>query len=91
MKTCKSCWGTGGVFENSVCNVCKGSGVKPEQKPFDIGEHKFSPESHIKSAVGPDDDGYVCIDFDMSLIFTYLNKSDAIAIAKALGVTGDDL
>lgn len=57
-------------------------------KPFDISEHEFSDEmSNLKAMLS--ERGDVVIRIGSSWIF--LDKSDSIAIAKALGVTGEDL
>ncbi len=60
----------------------------PVKKPFDISEHEFSDEmSNLKAMLSGRGD--VVIRIGSSWIF--LDKSDSIAIAKALGVTGGDL
>lgn len=58
------------------------------KKPFDISEHEFSDsiaEIKAKSNAGS------TITLDVFEKWITLNKPDAIAIAKALGVTGEDL
>lgn len=90
MKTCKSCFG-GGFNGFCSCHICNGTGVKPEQKPFDIGEHRFS-DDEIRDVYFAASDEVVMINhIDECVNGLCLNKADAIAIAKALGVTGDDL
>lgn len=61
------------------------------KKPFDIIEYEFSDEN-FKGAVYIDDDGDLVIgasEYEISCFCA--SKPDAIAIAKALGVTGEDL
>lgn len=54
---------------------------------FDITKHDF-----MDSAIDEVQcDGFTIELFDSSQQFTSLNKQDAIAIAKALGVTAEDL
>ena len=64
-------------------------------KPFDIESYEFSD-----SRVSMDSDGEITVDFEAHVelngwvneeLYRTINKKDAIAIAKALGVTGDDL
>lgn len=73
-----------------TCDLCGSpSRARKAAKPFDITKHEFS-------------DGDACIDYvntskDKLIIETsihtpvILNKKDSIAIAKALGVTAEDL
>ena len=58
-------------------------------KPFDITKHEFSEGLSISNMC----ESKVEIEFKDNDDFNYvpLNKSDVIAIAKALGVTGEDL
>lgn len=66
------------------------------QKPFDITKHEFS-DLDLSMRIDDVDRGVLTIkyfdnyhDLDDSADST-INKDDAIAIAKALGVTGEDL
>jgi len=62
--------------------------IKRTLKPFDITKHEFS-DSIANPKAKLNLRSTVTIDvFDKWLM---LNKQDAIAIAKALGVTGEDL
>lgn len=85
------------------CNEMEPESRPIPRKPFDISEHEFSDGgiaintvNHVKgqplSIYMPDEYYSVesgrCGRFEVE--FT-LNKADAIAIAKALGVTGGDL
>lgn len=60
---------------------------------FDITEHEFSCENFkaCKPSWIGDDLQVEIIDSDFTHHEALLNKTDAIAIAKALGVTGKDL
>lgn len=62
--------------QNSKLSLCR-----PIHKPFDITKHEVS--SHITVLEG----GYIGV-FDSGWI---IDKDRAIAIAKALGATGEDL
>ena len=57
-------------------------------KPFDIGEYYFS-SSNINGCIV--DCGFLNLSFSVSERGCFFDKDDAIAIAKALGVTGEDL
>lgn len=57
------------------------------KKPFDITKHEFS-DWEISSADFEHDE-FTLRFFEVNAI--HLNKDDAIAIAMALGVTGEDL
>jgi hypothetical protein len=63
------------------------------KKPFDIRGHEFSCENFkaCKPSWIGDDLQIEIIDSDFTHHDALLNKDDAIAIAKALGVTGEDL
>lgn len=54
------------------------------KKPFDITKHEFSDDFTYFDFELCKDEGIVIVDGG-------INKNDVIAIAKALGVTGDDL
>jgi len=60
-----------------------------EERPFDIGEHEFSGMHNMTA----DCDGkhFHFENIEDSCAFIALNKADSIAIAKALGVKGEDL
>ena len=62
--------------------------TKPiNRKPFDIREHVFG--DHIVSGCHLSND--LCVVFREQSFGLNIKKQDAIAIAKALGVTGEDL
>ncbi|QGJ84288.1 hypothetical protein [Pseudoalteromonas phage XCL1123] len=67
--------------------------VEIKRKPFNISEHEFSCENFkaCKPSWIGDDLQVEIIDSDFTHHEALLNKTDAIAIAKALGVTGKDL
>lgn len=58
------------------------------KKPFDITKHEFSDSRITLDCV--DGEGDINIYYQENYDF-YINKQDAIAIAKAHGVTGEDL
>lgn len=60
-----------------------------EEKPFDINKHKFTSDG-VEDATYTKECG-LCLDLDDQRTYCYINKQDAIAIAIALGVTGNDL
>ena len=62
--------------------------VEIKRKPFDIGEYYFS-SSNINGCIV--DCGFLNLSFSVSERGCFFDKDDAIAIAKALGVTGEDL
>lgn len=78
----------GRVFTNlyGINNHAKPIPRKP--KPFDITQHEFSDAMANLKAI-KSESGDIVIRIGSSWIF--LNKDDSIAIAKALGVTGEDL
>ena len=92
MKTCKSCFGGGRSNIPAVyfCMECKGTGVKPEEKAFDIERFDFSSMSCAGAVIENESTISIVSSYEHGESI-YLNKADAIAIAKALGVTGDDL
>lgn len=67
-----------GVFKSS----------RPIEKPFDITQHEWSDKMANLGAI-MSERGDVVIRIGSSWIF--LDKPDGIAIAKALGVTAEDL
>lgn len=81
------------TVENNKLNVViVGMGInensKPiPRKPFNIKKHVFS--DHIVSGCHLSND--LCVVFNACSHGLNLTKQDAIAIAKALGVTGEDL
>ena len=56
------------------------------EKPFDISEHEFSDEGLLDVRLASNR-----VIVDSELLTSSYSKDDAIAIAKALGVTGEDL
>ena len=65
--------------------------VDSRKKPFDISEHEFI-DKWVRCAKLVDDGDYLRINIRNESFNTVIhNKQDAIAIAKALGVTGEDL
>jgi hypothetical protein len=65
--------------------------VYSPKKPFDISEHEFI-DKWVRCAKLVDDGDYLRINISNESFNTVIhNKQDAIAIAKALGVTGEDL
>jgi hypothetical protein len=58
-------------------------------EPFNITKHEFG--SLIRSCDNVDDDGDIFLRLKFGVTGTYLRKEDVIALAKAIGVTGDDL
>ena len=58
---------------------------------FDIEAHEFSNGSDIGASISSTGNLKLVYGRRTSANVIYLNKKDAIAIAKALGVTGDDL
>jgi len=79
----------GGLTRSIECNgVCKESKPIHPKKPFDISEHEFS-DSYVYNAYCGS--GNLSLFEDTGLRMIKINKEDAIAIAKALGVTGEDL
>lgn len=58
------------------------------RKAFDVANHRFSVVSLINSVVVDNDVATLFFEFDKRMDLT---KSDSIAIAKALGVTTEDL
>ncbi|MAD41168.1 MAG: hypothetical protein CL623_02105 [Arcobacter sp.] len=63
------------------------------KKSFDISEHNFSCSNFkaCKPSWVGDDLQVEIVDSDFTHYDAVINKQDAIAIAKALGVTGEDL
>ncbi|WP_276755639.1 hypothetical protein [Pseudoalteromonas marina] len=63
-----------------------------EVKPFDISEHEFS-DNDISLLKLKKRELYLSIKFgsERDNTIAVIDKKDAIAIAKALGVTGEDL
>tara|TARA_R110002073_G_scaffold133936_6_gene281484 strand:- start:399 stop:791 length:393 start_codon:yes stop_codon:yes gene_type:complete len=58
------------------------------QKPFDITKHEFSDRDISMATLASD---YLCLHLDGKAPYVAHSKKDAIAIAKSLGVTGEDL
>lgn len=88
---------TTGRFGVEQCNKEYGiAGVAIPRKPFDITKHEFGDTAWPVNEINPEQ-GYVEFfnqdtvtsdgDYDGHTIY----KDDAIAVAKALGVTWDDL
>tara|TARA_R110002073_G_scaffold133936_4_gene281450 strand:+ start:7206 stop:7577 length:372 start_codon:yes stop_codon:yes gene_type:complete len=57
-------------------------------KPFDISKHKFSDRDISMETLASD---YLCLHLDGKAPYVAHSKKDAIAIAKSLCVTGEDL
>lgn len=76
-------------FTNGKINTFNKSDVEIVSKtPFGISEHEFSDSiAEIKAKANAGS----TITLDVFEKWITLNKPDAIAIAKALGVTGEDL
>lgn len=64
--------------------------VIKKEKPFDIGEHEFS-DSTVNNAYVDAEDLVIPVSVFSGQSKIWISKTDAIAIAKALGVTGEDL
>lgn len=62
----------------------------PKQKPFDITKHEFSDYSVCVDYLGGSNRDYLVVETSVNMP-VILNKSDAIAMAKSLGATGEDL
>ncbi|WP_276755655.1 hypothetical protein [Pseudoalteromonas marina] len=76
-------------MQNYTFNMRKNKAIN--WKPFDISKHEFSDEN-FKGAAYIDADGDLVIgasEYEISCFCA--SKPDAIAIAKALGVTANDL
>ena len=74
-------------MKNYTFNMRKNKAIN--WKPFDISEYEFS-DYDIYSATLFDDELFIC-DRDYEISSVSIKKQDAIAIAKALGVTAKDL
>ena len=91
---CDNCNGTGDVSLSDYgtnCRHCKGTGIMPEVKPFDITKHEWSDReiellpyscsfnrARIAIGINGNEEGR-------------LNKNDAIALAKHFKLTPEDL
>ena len=81
--------GSGFMLKTEKCKgVCLES-VPLNNKPFDINKHEFS-DSDLSATI-ENGELSIGIELDSYIAYSKLNKSDAIAIARALDVTGDDL
>lgn len=76
------------VIDKSGCPHLRGNNwvVVSDEKPFDIAQHEFSDAD---VALHHCEFGELVLNVNFSC--AVLCKQDAIAIAKALGVTGEDL
>ena len=76
-------------MKNYTFNMRKNKAIN--WKPFNISEHEFI-DKWVRCAKLADDGDYLRIDISNESFNTVIhNKQDAIAIAKALGVTAKDL
>lgn len=93
---CDQCFGNGrsNVPGAYFCIGCRGTGIKPEEKPFDITKHEFGADEQIIAELSKGEENWLLLRQVVNRavdVRTALNKADAIAIAKALGVTAEDL
>lgn len=89
-----SCTGCNNIATNTwsghpTCDSC-GSPCRINEtvKPFDITKHEFSSVSVSCAFLDCD---YLNFNFKSKVGGFFVGKDDAIAIATALGVTGEDL
>ncbi len=80
-------WASGLKLKDRI--IVRGYSVKLSKpiKPFDITKHEFSCSSFYSAELKGNAvilEGDYCVNYE-------INKDDSIAIAKALGVTGEDL
>lgn len=87
---CSSRWyGKCGTNQKIPNRIGLKSFAKPiAQEAFDISNHKFNDDhiSHANTGSG----NVIIYDHDYGVSSVKLNKDDAIAIAKSLGVTKED-
>jgi len=81
------CWWVG-LGEPLHCRMMDEGAIAINRKTFDITQHEWSDKMANLAAI-MSDRGDVVIRVGSSWIF--LDKQDGIAIAKALGLTADDL
>ncbi len=88
---CDQCFGNGrsNVPGAYFCIGCRGTGIKPEEKPFDITKHEWS-DKNLFSDGSMYQDKLQIVEHDADGM-VYLSKLDSIALAKHFKLTAEDL
>ena len=89
---CDQCFGNGrsNVPGAYFCIGCRGTGIKPEEKTFDITKHEFFDgsilDAHIVDSIQPAVTLRILRGPPIDLLL-----ADAIALAKHFKITAEDL